>query len=171
MTSVLDFKSKYKTLMLLSIVNFLGNILFFITIFLLLFQQNFYKTHPSLVIFFFMSVFVLYYLVIFILIAHYSTTIKTFAEKNSDLFYGLMWLSVFIVGFIIFYYSINQTVALEIFGGGVVMFILNKAIKSLRGWRNKKNFSTTGQPNQPQPPVISKSKTNPRKLSRNHPRS
>ena len=50
MEEVETLKIKCKTLMLLSIVNFLGNALFFVAIFILIFEQNFYKNHPKLLV-------------------------------------------------------------------------------------------------------------------------
>src|SRR3989344_9704255 len=113
--------SKFKTIMLLTLVNFLGNFIFFITISILLFSPKFFTIHQSYLIVFFTIIGLSYYIVLLILTGHYTILFREFVKNNTDLFYAIVWFSAYILGFIIFYFLIDKNTAWQIFGGGAVL--------------------------------------------------
>lgn len=148
-----DINKEHKTLMLLSLVNFLANLFFFLTIYFIISTPEIFNLYPKILTSLFTFVGLMYYIAFLILLAHYTPIIRRFTSDNKDLFYFIVWISVYIIGFYIFYKFISEDLALEIFGSGVVVYILYEAVKSFKRWKNKKLI--TSQSNQSQPPINS----------------
>ena len=85
----------------------------------------------------FLLIGILYYLVFVVLISHYTILVRVWVKKNPELFYVIVFSSVYVLTFIVTFKFISKEIALQIFGAGLVVLLLNKLIEAFNDWRKK----------------------------------
>ena len=128
-------KKEDNSLLFLVGLLYLGNLFLFATLFMMFFFPKLIEGVNLILAFELIGV--IYYLVFALLISHYTPLIRTWVKKNSELFYVIIFSSVYVLTFIITFKFINRTIALQIFGAGLVVLLLNKLIESFNVWRKK----------------------------------
>ena len=115
------------------------NLVFVYALILMFFVPDLFKKYPMVFYFTFQVVAVAYYVVFVIFLYHYTSGLVGWVRDHRAFFSMLLWIGAYLLAFIGFYLYVHKEVALELFGGGLVLYLLKGISDSFTKWRKKKN--------------------------------
>ncbi len=131
-------KNEYSRLIALSTLIFLANFFLFIVFVIDFFFSDLLNSSRTYIFIALYLSAIIYYLIIFTLAGHYIDVLKSKIKKNPSKFYAIMWISIFIISFLVFFIFSDLKTAIALFGTPLVIFILSKIKESFEALKKSK---------------------------------